>query len=116
MDTEKVVGLIALAWLIGALILMAGSIRRGRKLAKTLATRHPEIYESLGRPRPGFLYSARRDRFAQFVARREYQKLADPALSAQFEAYRKSEARLVLSVIASLVIVALLVLAVRYAA
>ena len=49
------------------------------------------------------------------MARRDYESLSDPVLAAEFDAYRKSEARLVISVIASLLVVFLLVLAVRYA-
>jgi hypothetical protein len=116
MGLEKAVALIALAWLIGALLLMARSIRKGRELAERLAKRHPEIYKALGRPRPGYLHSVRRDRFARFVGRREFEDLADPDLSAQFEEYRKLDARLVLSVLAGLVVVALLVFTVRHIA
>jgi len=68
----------------------------------------------VGRPRPGFLYSVRRNRFAQFVARREFEELGDPELAAQFQDYRRSETRLVLSILASMVVVALRGLAVRY--
>jgi len=114
MDSEKAVGLIAVGWLVGAILLLARLIRRGRELAATLATRHPETYEALGRPRPGYIQSVRRNRFAQFVARRDYENLGDPALSAQFEDYRKAEARLLLFLLASLMVVGLLVLFVRY--
>ena len=113
MESEKVVGLVALGWLVGSFLLMARSIRSGRDLAEELATRHPATYEALGRPRPGYLESVRRTRFAQFVGRREFEDLSDGWLSAQFEAYRKSEARLVLSILASGVIVILLAFAVR---
>jgi len=115
MESEKAVGLVALAWVIGSLLLMARSIRRGRDLAEDLATRHPEIYEALGRPRPGYFESVRRTRFAQFVGRREFENLADGSLPARFEAYRKSEARLVLSILASGAIVCLLAFALRHA-
>jgi len=108
------VALVALGWLVGAFVLMARSIQQGRELAAKLAARHPETYEALGRPRPGYLDSLRRDRFAQFVARRQFESLADPVLAAQFEDYRKSEARLVLSLIASLAVVALLVFVMRH--
>ena len=111
MESEKALGLMALAWLVGSLLLMVRSIRQGRDLAETLATRHPETYEALGRPRPGYLESVRRTRFAQFVGRREFENLADESLSPQFEAYRKSEARLILSILASGLVVALLALA-----
>jgi hypothetical protein len=84
-------------------------------LAERLAERHPEAYEALGRPRPGYLDSVRRDRFATFVARRGYETLSDPVLASEFDAYRKSEARLVISVLASMMAVFALVLAVRYA-
>jgi hypothetical protein len=115
MEFEKVVGLVALAWLAGSFLLMARSIRTGRALAEALAARHPETYEALGRPRPGYLESARRTRFARFVGRREFENLRDGSLCAEFEAYRRSEARLVISVIASGAIVALLALATRIA-
>ncbi len=116
MELDKALGLIALGWLVGAILLLARLIRRGQELAAALATRHPETYEALGRPQPGYLHSVRRSRFAHFVARRKYENLCDPALSAQFEDYRKAEARLLLSLLASLGVVALLVLTVRHAA
>ena len=47
MEVEKVIGLIILGWLIGAVLLMAGLVRRGRKLMTVLATRYPETYEAL---------------------------------------------------------------------
>jgi hypothetical protein len=115
MGLEKAIGLVALAWLVGSLLLMARSIRRGRDLSDALAERHPEIYETLGRPRPGYFDSVRRTRFAQFVGRREFENLADGSLSAQFEAYRKSEARLIVSILASGVVVAVLAVAARHA-
>jgi len=101
LDAEKVAGLVGLAWLIGAFLVMARSIRSGRELAAALAARHPEIYEALGRPLPGYLQSVRRDRFAQFIARRE------------FEAYRRSEARSLMWILASLLVVGLVFLLVR---
>jgi hypothetical protein len=115
MGIEQVVAVIALGWLIGAVLLMGRSIRRGRVLAEALAQRHPQTYEALGRPRPGYFHSVRRSRFAGFVARREFENLGDPELAAQFDNYRRSEARLVLSILATMIVVALLVLAVRYA-
>lgn len=115
MELEKAVGLVALTWLIGSLLLFARLIRRGREISKVLAARYPETYEAAGRPRPGYLYSARRDRFAQFVGRREFDDLEDGALAARFEAYRQSEARLLLSVLASGAVVALIAVAVGHA-
>jgi len=116
MGLEKAVGLIALTWLVGSLLLMGRSIRRGRELTEALATRHPEIYEMLGRPWPGYFESVRRTRFAQFVGRREFENLADGSLSTEFKAYRKSEARLIVSILASGLVVAVLAAAVRHAA
>jgi len=113
LDAEKVAGLVGLAWLIGAFLVMARSIRSGRELAAALAARHPEIYEALGRPLPGYLQSVRRDRFAQFIARREFENLGDPALAAEFEAYRRSEARSLMWILASLLVVGLVFLLVR---
>jgi hypothetical protein len=116
MDSENTLGLVALIWLIGSCLLMARSIRSGRALAEALATRHPVTYEALGRPRPGYFENVRRTRFAQYVGRREFGDLGDGALSAEFEAYRKSEARLVLSILASGAIVALLAFSLRQVA
>ena len=116
MGSEKVLGFVAVGWLVASCLLMARSIRRGRDLADALAARHPATYEALGRPRPGYFESVRRTRFAQFVGRREYEHLTDESLGAQFETYRKAEARVVLSVLASGAIVASLVFAVRHAA
>ena len=109
METEQVLGLIVLGWLIVSVLLAALLIRKGRRLTATLARRHPGIYESLGRPQPGFLYGARRSKFAWFLVHREYENLDDPELSAGFENYRKAEARLLLVLLVSLVIVAVLV-------
>lgn len=115
MGSEKILGFIALGWLVGAMLLMARLIRRGRKLAAALAARHPEAYEALGRPQPGYLESVRRSRFSRFVADREYEHLGDPGLAVQFEDYRRAEARLLLLLLVSLGVVALLVLTVRHA-
>ena len=115
MELEKVVGFITLAWLIGAMLLLMRLVRRGRRLAAELAARHPETYEKLGRPQPGFLQSIRRSRFARFVANREYEDLGDSVLSTQFEDYKQAEARLLVFLLASLAVVGLLILAVLYA-
>jgi hypothetical protein len=112
MDLNKLLGLILLCWLIGAIVLMLRSLRKGRGLAKTLATNHPKTYRSLGRPRPGYFQSVRSRRFARFIARREYENIDDTALSARFEKHRKDEARLVMGLLVSLLIVFSLVLVV----
>jgi len=113
MGIEKIAGLAALGWLVVAVLSMGRSIRRGQALADALAMRHPDVYEALGRPRPGYLDSLRRDRWARFVARREYGSLGDPPLAAEFEAYRTAGARLVVAIIASMVVVCLALLIVR---
>jgi hypothetical protein len=114
MEMEKLAGYIAVAWLIGAMLLLMRLVRRGRQLAADLAARHPETYEALGRPQPGFLHSVRRSQFARFVARREYENLGDSVLSAEFEDYRQAEARLLIVLLASLGVVGFLILAVLY--
>lgn len=116
MEPEKAVAFIAVCWLIVAVLSMMRSVRRGRNLAEALATRHPAMYETLGRPRPGYFASVRRTRFAQFVGRREFAILADEWLAAQFEAHRKLEIWLVLTIIGSGAVIALLAFCVRHAA
>lgn len=112
---ERILAYVALGWLIGAWLLLVGSVRRARALADALAARHPEKYEALGRPRPGYFDSIRRDRFARFVGRREFQQLGDPPLIAEFEAHRKAETRLMIFILSTLAVIALLMLAVRQA-
>jgi len=112
-ESEKVLAIVALVWLIVSVTLMARSIRRGRELADALALHHPELYEELGRPRPGYFESVRRNRFARFVGRREFENVVDASLAAKFETYRKSEARSVMTIVGSGAVIALLVAAVR---
>ena len=81
-------------------------------MAAALAERHPEKYEALGRPQPGWFESVRRTRFAQFVMRREYENIGDPELSASFEDYRGAELRLLVAVLGTMGVVAILGLAV----
>lgn len=114
MNSEKALGLIALGWLIGAVLLATRLIRKGRELAEALAMRHPETYEALGRPQPSYLQSIQGSRFARFIAQREYENLGDPALAARFEDYRRAEARFLLLLLASLAGVGFLALAVRH--
>jgi hypothetical protein len=115
MESETIVGLAALIWLVGSFLLMARTIRVGRSLIEALAARHPATYEALGRPRPGYFESVRRTRFAQFIGRREFEKLSDASLSADFDAYRKSEARLIVGILASGAAVVLLAFATGHA-
>jgi hypothetical protein len=102
MNPEKAMGCVALAWLIWAFALMARSVQRGRHLADALALRHPKLYESLGRPRPGYFDSIQRSRFARFVGRREFETLRDPVLADEFERHRKGESRSLLMLLVSL--------------
>jgi hypothetical protein len=115
MEPEKFIGFAALCWLVGSLLLMARSIRRGRDLAEVFAERDPATYEGLGRPRPGYFDSLRRRRFARFVGNREYEGLADATLSSQFEVLRRYEARLIPSILVSGGVVAALGFVVRHA-
>ena len=114
MDLEKLLAIVALGWLIVSVSLMARSIRRGRELSDALALYHPELYEKLGRPRPGYFESVRRTRFARFVARRDFENVVDASLAARFEAYRRSEAHSVMSIVGSGAVIVLLVMALRY--
>ena len=96
MDERTAIGLAAAAWLAGALVVMARSVRRGQTLADLLARREPDVYEALGRPRPGWLDGPRRRRFARFVGTRAYESLGDPGLVKRFESHRRAEARALL--------------------
>ncbi len=114
MDPEKILALVSLVWLIASVAMMARFKRHGQQLAEMLAMRHPDLYEELGRPAPTYFESLKRNRFARFVGRREFENVVDPSLAVRFEEYRKAEARAVISIVASGAVIALLVLAVRH--
>jgi hypothetical protein len=84
---------VAAVWLLGSVAFVARSVHAGRSLADALAARHPDTYEELGRPRPTYLESVRRNRFSRFILRREYKSLDDTVLEPQFEEYRSDELR-----------------------
>ena len=114
MNPEKILALVSLVWLVASVAFMAKSKRHGQRLAEALAMRHPELYEELGRPAPTYFESVKRNRFARFVGRREFENRVDPSLVAQFEAFRKSEARAVMIILGSGALLALLVLLARH--
>lgn len=116
MERETVLGALALAWLIASFLAMSRVIQRGRDLCDALEMRDPETYEALGRPRPTYFENPRRTRFARFVSQREYETLRDGALRADFEAYRKHEARIVVTTIASAVAIASLAAVLHFVA
>lgn len=74
-------------------VLLASSVRRGRTLCDELARRHPAEYERLGRPRPGYFDSARRNAYLRFVLQRGFAALEDPVLVEAFARLRRSELR-----------------------
>ena len=113
MELDQILGLILLGWLVSAMVLISLLVRRGRKLTAFIKSRHPETYEELGRPRPGLWNSARRTRFARFIAQREFEELGDDRLSQACEAYRKAEIRVLLGIVISLAVVGSLVLTLR---
>lgn len=113
MELDQILGLILLGWLVSALVLIAMLIRRGRELVEMFESRHPEIYEELGRPQPSLWHSPRRTRFARFIAGREFEKLEDDRLSRACEGYRKTEIRVLLGIVVSLAVVGSLVLTLR---
>jgi len=116
MDSKTAIGFAASAWLVVSFMLMARSIQKGRQLAQELAARHPDTYKALGHPRPGYFESIRRTRFAQFVGRGEFENLPDGALAARFRAYKRSEARLVIGILATGILVSLGAYMLRHAA
>jgi hypothetical protein len=74
-----------------------------------LALRRPERFEALGRPRPGWWDSIRRDRFFRFVMQRGHSDLGDPPLVERFERYRSMQVRFLALSLVGLGIVGLLV-------
>ena len=114
MEPETTVAFLGLAWMIAAALLLMRSVRRGRAIAASLAERHPDTFEALGRPRPGYFQSRRSMRFARYIAKREYEKLGDVELRLRFEDYRDGEMHLLVVLLVTMGIVALLMLAVRF--
>ena len=93
MQAQALIAVAFLAFLSVCGTLMALSVRRGRELCDELALRLPEHYVELGRPRPGFFESPRRQAYLRFVLQRQYATLADPWLVDRFDALRRSEMR-----------------------
>jgi hypothetical protein len=116
MQHEDAVAFAAAAWLVSAAVLVIRSVRQGRALSDALAARHPETFEELGRPRPGYFDSVRRDCFARFVMRRGYRELDDPPLVDEFERHRRSEVQLLIVLLSGLAVVSLLILWLKRAA
>jgi hypothetical protein len=110
MQHEDAIAVAAAAWLASAAVLVVRSVHRGRVLADALATRHPEKFEELGRPRPGYFDSVRTGRFERFVMQRGYRELNDPPLVEQFERHRGREVRLLIVLLSGLAVVSLLIL------
>jgi len=116
MQREDAAALAAAVWLAGAAVLVVRSMYRGRALANVLATRHPEKFEELGRPRPGYFDSIRTGRFERFVMQRGYRELNDPPLVEKFERHRRSEVKLLIVLLSGLAIVSLPILWLKWAA
>lgn len=74
--------------------LLARAVWRGRRLWARAAERHPELYEALGRPLPGFFDSPRRARHFEILNRREYEQIDDETLVDAFERLRGFEYRM----------------------
>lgn len=100
--SEETVGAAGALYLAISMVLIVVWVRRGREVADLLALRHPDRYESLGRPRPGYFDSPRRTRFVMYLARREYVELADPPLVHEFEELRRFERRMMTLLMAGL--------------
>jgi hypothetical protein len=113
--SEDTVGAAGAVYLAVSMVLIAFSVRRGRGVFEQLALRHPEHYEALGRPRPGFFDSPRRTRFAQYLSRREYLDLPDPPLVEELEALRRFEHRMMAALLIGLAALGLAIAYVRYA-
>lgn len=92
-------GLIFLA-IGGALVVY--SVRRGRRIATWLAQRHPQLYETIGRPEPGYLHSIRRSRFDQFILQRQYLQLGDEEFTAQCDRLRRTNLIILYFILAGL--------------
>jgi hypothetical protein len=90
---EEGIGIAGGVFLLLGFALLARSVRKGRDISELLEMRHPERFEALGRPRPGYFDSVQRTRFEQFILRREYRDLDDPYLIERCEDLRSFNLR-----------------------
>jgi hypothetical protein len=113
---ELVVGAVALVFMLLLALLLVRSVRRGRRIAEFLESRHPEEYQRLGRPRPGYFQSVRRWRFDQFIMGREYLDLADTHLTERCEGLRRYNVRVLVFSVTGFVALGVILVWLWYAA
>lgn len=93
MQAQDIIVVAFLAFLLTAISLLAGSVRRGRALCDELAMKFPSEYEDLGSPRPGFFNGSRRSAYMTLVMQSRFERIDDPILVEQFVALRRSKLR-----------------------
>lgn len=113
---ELVVGTVALAFMLLLALLLVRSVRRGRRIAQFLESRHPDEYRRLGQPRPGYFQSVRRWRFDQFIIGREFLEFQDADLVEQCERLRRYNVRVLVFSISGFVALGVMLLWLWYAA
>jgi hypothetical protein len=112
--SEDTVGAAGAVYLAVSMLLIVAWVRRGRDVIDRLALRHPDRYEELGRPRPGYFDSPRRTRFAQYLSRREYVDLPDPPLVEEFDELRRFEHRMLAALLIGLAALGLAIAYLRW--
>jgi hypothetical protein len=116
MTFEQAVVGTAIAFFSVASLLLVRSVRQGRALSELLAARHPDGYEKLGRPWPGYFQSARRNRYFRLVMQREYLRIDDPPLMLRFENHRRFQIRFLVFLMVGFVTLGIAALWLRHAA
>lgn len=113
--SEETLGAAGAVYLAISMVWITVWVRRGQELAARLALRHPDRYEALGRPRPGYFDSPQRTRFARYLAAREYRELPDPPLVEEFEELRRFERRMMTVLMVGLGALGIAIAILRYA-
>ena len=110
MELQTQIAIAGLVFLLASFLQLVRFVRSGRSLMRDLELRHPQQYEALGAPTPGYFESIRRTRYNQFLMGREYQELPDPVLIERCESQRRSELRFLVSSLVVLGIFGLVIL------
>lgn len=88
---EKFAGFTGLFLLGGGVFLLAVSVRKGKRIVEHIKRRHPQQWDAMGKPAPGYFQSMERNRWMKFIRNREYLQFNDPTLTEMGDAQYKLE-------------------------
>lgn len=88
-ELHHAIGGIGLAYVISANLVIWWLQHRGTYLMRVLEANFPQLYQDLGRPRPGLFYTERRRSFMELMLRPGYDVIPEPLLVVACRRYRR---------------------------